>query len=72
MKFVEIRTTQGERLALNPEQITHLFKDPTTGTVVFTLSTDRRVMSNQFRSLAEAVHYCNNTNFDTKGIGELK
>ena len=72
MKFVEIRTTQGERLALNPEQITHLFRDATSGVIVFALSTDRRVMSNQFRSLAEAVHYCKNTEFSTNKVGELK
>ncbi len=72
MKFVEIRTTQGERLALNPEQVTHLFQDPTTGAVVFTLSTDRRVMSNQFRSLSAALHYCNYAEFDTKSVGEVK
>jgi len=72
MKFVEIRSTQGERLAVNPTQIIHIFQDPTTGTLTITLSSDRRVTTNQFRSISEAVHWCKNTDFDTKTVGALK
>lgn len=72
MKFVEIRSTQGERMAVNPTQITHIFQDPSTGTVILTLSTDRRVMTNQFRSIAEAVHWCKNTEYNTSVVGEIR
>ena len=72
MKFVEIRSTQGERLAVNPTQITHIFRDPGTGTMTITLSTDRRLTTNQFRSIAEAVHWCKNSDFDTATVGALK
>jgi len=72
MKFVEIRSIQGERLAVNPAQIAHIFQDSTTGTVTLTLGTSQRVVTNQFRSIAEAVHWCKNTDFDTKTVGALK
>jgi len=72
MKFVEIRSTQGERLAVNPAQITHIFQDTTTGTLTITLSTDRRVTTNQFRSISEAVHWCKNSDFDTRTVGAIK
>ena len=70
MNFVEIKTVQGETLALNPAQIVQIFK--TGENVIITLVTDRRIATRQFRNIREAVHYCQSTRIDTSSVGKLK
>lgn len=68
MTFVEIRTNDGTRLAVNPTQISNIHRDE-TGIIVITMGTDRKIYTNQFRNIKEAVHYVRTSSFDTSGVG---
>ena len=72
MKFVTIRDTTGGSIAVNVKQIAHILQEINTGSIVITMATDRRILTNQFRSVAEAVHFCTTTEFNTGKVGELK
>ena len=67
MNFVQIKTIQGDSLAVNPAQIVQIMK--AREGVIITLVTDRRIQTNQFRSVTEAVHYCKSETIDTSHVG---
>ena len=72
MKFVTIRDTTGGLLVVNVGQIAHILQEANSGSIVNTMETDRRIRTNQFRNVTDAVHFCTTTEFDTSTVGELK
>jgi hypothetical protein len=69
MKFVEIKDTKQNSMAINPQYIAFITHDHATNTSTIVFSNDRRMQTKMFRSVNEAVKWCKSTEVDTAGIG---
>ena len=72
MKFVDIKDTKGISMAVNPDHIAYMHIDGSSKLCIITLTTDRRIQTPMFQSIAQAVKYCTTTSVNTSKVGDLK
>ena len=69
MRFVEIKDLKMAPIAIDPEYVAFITHEKNNGVTTLVLKNDRRIQTKMFRSIREAVKWCNETHVDTSGIG---